>query len=103
PGADLLDVRSLRAVSVSEVQFPSAKGMLVEPRAFHLRGSPYGAASEISIFGDSPHRLAFSTAFVDQHVETLPFRDMAAPVVQELGETAPILSTKEGSRGRDVR
>lgn len=95
----------LRPVRVSEAAFPSEKGMVIEPRAYHLGGDAVGFASAISIFRPEGQGNAYNIGFIDGHATARPVRGLVpgVPVAGVVpGETAPVLSTPGGILGVDI-
>lgn len=101
-GGDTSDRTRRRPVRLDEVIFPISKGLLLEPRTFHQRGDPYGEARSISIYFAEGRAKSFSTAFMDGHSAQPVGMDLEPPA-EIIGELpAPILTTRNGVRGRDT-
>jgi hypothetical protein len=100
-----LTTPDLHPVRVSAAAFPADKGMLIEPRAYHLGGDAVGFASAISIFRPEGQGNAYNIGFIDGHGATLPVRGLVPGVSVAgvlPGETAPVLSTPGGILGVDI-
>ncbi|CAG0995990.1 hypothetical protein PHYC_02565 [Phycisphaerales bacterium] len=103
---DVLDVDEFRPVRGTEVAFPSSKGLMVEPRAYHLDGpNPDGNAQSISMFYVEGRTKAFTVSFCDGHTATTPFASLSpgvAPLNFNPAGAVPVLATPGGVLGRDA-
>lgn len=102
PDGNVFDESQLRPIRIAEVTYPSGKGAMVEPTAYHLSRSRFSAPTLIA-----EHRLQgpYAIAFVDGHVRANQL-DALSPGVRGNGllakyAMAPVLSTVDGARGRD--
>lgn len=102
PGGDSANRSLRRHTRIDEVVFPGVKGLLLEPRAYHRPGDPYGQARSISIYHEEGRAGRFSATFMDGHARQMR-GDAVVPPVEVAGErAAPILTTADGLRGRDL-
>ncbi len=101
PGGRIENERLLRAVRLSEIQFPSAKGVLVEPRAWHIIDRRGGHPSLID---DGRADGPFVIAFADGSVSSVK-RSSLIPGYGDNGimpeYAVAVLATQAGARGRD--
>ncbi|MCC6661050.1 MAG: prepilin-type N-terminal cleavage/methylation domain-containing protein [Phycisphaerales bacterium] len=107
PGGDINDPRFYRPVFVSEVVFPSRKGLLLEPRAFHLGGEAFDrGTATVSIFYELGWDKPYHVSFADGHCENVRYSDLTPGFGGNgLGSmrAAPVLATPDGVRGVDIR
>lgn len=104
PGGSWTDFSFRHAVRWADVTRPAHKGILVELRAFHNGGDPYGAAPAITLGPGESRNAAFSIGFADGHVAQLPAASLVPgfdPWTQ--AEGVPVLQTRDGVRGTDLR
>lgn len=95
-----------RAMHLSDVVFPAQKGILVEAYSPHIDAAlPQSAPRPASMWRESGKSVAFPVGFGDAHVRSIAFADflptskfLSAPFANP-----PVLCTRAGIRGRDVR
>lgn len=93
--------RLRRSVGVPEVLFPSAKGMLIEPWAFHAAPGADSTNDRISLFAPDGLSIGRSVARVDGSTgqvradELVPGRDPSGT------PGPPVMNTPDGCRGTD--
>lgn len=104
PGDPQASRRLLRRTLTHEVLHPSAKGILLEPRAFHVAPVGMGQAppDSISIFSDVVGVTPYVCAFADGHVQAIKRPDFldGVPTPAE-PSPIPVIHTRDGLRGRD--
>lgn len=99
------DPAFLRAVRVDEVAYPASKGVLVEPRVYHIVRSGSFDKS-IQIWEPEGAGRSYTVGFSDGHVRAVPHRELTPGW---LGDErpgyfrAPVMATPGGVLGRDVR
>lgn len=101
PGGPIDNERLLRPVRFSEILFPSLKGVLVEPRTWHIADR---RGEHPSLIDGSGAQGPFAIAFADGSVASLR-RSSLVPGYEDNGilpqYAAPVLATPFGARGRD--
>jgi prepilin-type N-terminal cleavage/methylation domain-containing protein len=105
PGEDPFDPKHFKAYSWADIASPSRKGILIEPRAYHLRPKEEGLGfdSDISVFSPNAASRAVHVAYGDGSVRATPFANLTPPLSGNgWGEaSAPVLCTPDGIFGVD--
>jgi len=104
-GGDINDTSSLRVVRWSEAATPSCKGVLIEPRAYHLASGSSSFRSDISAYEPEGRDKAYTTMFADGHGRSVAFPLFCAPFTGngiDPEMALPVLATEHGIRGQDV-
>jgi prepilin-type N-terminal cleavage/methylation domain-containing protein len=105
PGADVYDPKHFTGYRWTDVASPSRKGILIEPRAFHLRpkDDAVGFASDVSIFSPTATSRSYHVAYADGSVGNTAYSAMTPPETNNgWGRAAaPVLCTPDGIFGTD--
>lgn len=101
-GADVDQATDLVATKISEVGYPSSKGMLIEVIPWH-RTPGFTSFSRDSIFRKDIENDSALVAWVDGSCSSERLADLATPSDQtpKAWAPAPVLCTPMGARGRD--